>query len=155
VPVQLALAHPHLGGGGPDLPAVGPIFADYVAAFGLGDRRRFYPGDFFVDPLASADVLVMGNILCDWNLDEKRLLLAKAYDALPAGGALIVYDGLIDDDRRDNALGLLFSLLMLIELPGGALYTGADCRAWMEEAGFTQTSVVYLAGHDAKVVGFK
>jgi hypothetical protein len=155
VPVQLALAHPHLGGGGFDLPAVGPIFADYVAAFGVGDRLRFYPGDFFIDPLPSADVLVMGHILCDWNLDEKRRLLAKAYDALPAGGALIVYDGLIDDDRRDNALGLLFSLLMLIELPGGALYTGADCRTWMAEAGFKETSVAHLAGHDAMVVGFK
>ena len=93
LPVQLALAHDHLTGGGFDLPALAPIFADYVAAFGLGDRLRFSAGDFFVDPLPTADVLVMGNILGDWNLDErKRLLLAKAYAALPEGGALIVYD---------------------------------------------------------------
>src|SRR5215217_3620345 len=85
LPVQLALIHEHLVGGGFDLPALRPIFADYVAAFGLGDRLRFYPGDFFVDPLPAADVLVMGNILCDWNLDEKRLLLSKDYAALPAG----------------------------------------------------------------------
>ena len=155
VPVQVARAHPHLGGGGFDLPAIEPLFDEYVGAAGLSDRLRFHPGDFFADELPQADVLVMGRILHDWNLDEKRALLEKAYKTLPAGGALIVYDGLIDDDRRENALGLLFSLLMLIELPGGALYTGADCRAWMAEAGFTQTTVAHLAGHDAMVVGFK
>lgn len=155
LPVQLALAHDHLTGGGFDLPPVGPIFAEYVAAFGLGDRLRFYSGDFFVDPLPPADVLVMGNILCDWDLAEKRLLLAKAYAALPEGGALIVYDGLIDDERRERALSLLFSLLMLIETPGGGLYTGADCRAWMAEAGFRDTYVEHLAGHDWMVVGIK
>jgi hypothetical protein len=155
VPVQLALAHPHLGGGGFDLPAVGPIFADYVAAFGLSDRLRFAAGDFFVDPLPTADVLVMGHILCDWNPDEKCRLLAKAYDALPAGGALIVYDGLIDDERRDNALGLLASLNMLIETPGGGCYTGADCRSWMAAAGFKEIAVDHVSGLDWMVVGFK
>ena len=155
LPVQLALVHEYLTGGGFDLPALGPVFADYVAAFGLGDRLRFFPGDFFVDPLPAADVLVMGNILADWNLEEKRLLLAKAYAALPAGGTLIVYDQLIDDDRRERALSLLLSLLMLIETPGGATYTGADCRAWMAEAGFRETSVAHLTGHDWMVVGIK
>lgn len=155
VPVQLALAHDHLVGGGFDLPAVGPIFAEYVASFELGDRLCFYAGDFFVDPLPAADVLVMGNILCDWNLEEKRLLLTKAYAALPEGGALIVYDQLIDDERRTNAFSLLSSLLMLIETPGGATYTGADGRAWMVEAGFQETAVEHLAGHDWMIVGFK
>ena len=129
VPVQLALAHAHLTGGGFDLPAIEPIFDDYVARFGLSDRLRFTGGDFFADPLPEADVLVMGHILHDWNLDEKRLLLDKAYEALPDGGALIVYEAIIDDERRSNAFGLLMSLNMLIETPGGFDYTGADCRA--------------------------
>jgi hypothetical protein len=153
--VQLALAHDHLTGGGFDLPAVGPIFADYVAAFGVGDRLRFYPGDFFVDPLPSADVLVMGNILCDWNLDERKALLAKAYAALPEGGALIVYEQLIDDDRRERAVSLLLSLLMLIETPGGGTLTGADCRSWMAAAGFRETTVEHVSGLDWMVVGLK
>ena len=155
VPVQLALAHPHLAGGGFDLPAVGPIFAEYVTSFGLGDRLRFYPGDFFVDDLPAADVLVMGNILADWNLDERKVLLAKAYAALPEGGALIVYDQLIDEERRERAVGLLLSLLMLIETPGGACYTGAECRSWMAEAGFKETTVEHVAGHDWMVIGIK
>jgi len=155
VPVQLALRHPHLSGGGFDLPAVGSIFDEYVASFGLGDRLRFYPGDFFADPLPAADVLVMGHILHDWNLDEKHILLRKAYEALDDGGALIVFESIIDDDRRTNSFGLLMSVNMLIETPGGFDYSGADCRAWMAEVGFSQSHVEPLVGPDSMVVGIK
>jgi hypothetical protein len=155
VPVLVALAHEHVGGGGFDLPALAPIFDGFVARFGLSERLEFTPGDFFADPLPQADVLVMGHILHDWDLDEKRKLLASAFDALPDGGALIVYDAIIDDDRRENAFGLLMSLNMLIETPGGFDYTGADCRGWMEEAGFRDTYVEHLVGPDSMVVGFK
>lgn len=155
VPVQVALAHKHLTGGIFDLPTVGPVFEKYVARHGLSDRLRFYPGDFFKDKLPTADVLVMGHILHDWDMEEKRMLLKKAYDALPAGGALIVFEALIDDERRENTLGLLMSLNMLIETPGGFDYTGEDCSRWMREAGFSQTRVEHLAGPDSMVVGFK
>ena len=155
VPVQVATRHPHLSGGGFDLPPAGPIFEKYVASFGLSDRLRFYSGDFFSDPLPSADVLVMGHLLHDWSLDEKLLLLHKAYEALPSGGALIVYESIIDDDRRTNAFGLLMSLNMLIETQEGFDYTGADCRSWMTEVGFRDTYVESLAGPDSMVVGIK
>jgi hypothetical protein len=135
---------------------VGPVFEDYVASFGLQERVRFFPGDFTAaDPLPSADVLVMGHILHDWNLEEKQALLRKAHAALPAGGALIVYEALIDDERRTNAFGLLMSLNMLIETPGGFDFTGADCQGWMREAGFQETYVEPLVGPDAMVVGIK
>jgi hypothetical protein len=155
VPVQVALAHPHITGGGFDLPPVQPIFEQYVAAHGLADRLRFHPGDFFYDALPTADVFVMGHILHDWNLEEKRQLLARAHAALPEGGALIVYESLIDDDRRENAFGLLMSLNMLIETPGGFDYTGADCMGWMQDAGFRETRVEHLVGPDSMVVGVK
>jgi hypothetical protein len=155
LPVQLGLTHPHLAGVGFDLPALAPIFADYVASFGLSDRLRFTAGDFFVDPLPAADVLVMGNILGDWSLEERKVLLTKAYEALPDGGALIVYEQLIDDERRERPVNLLVSLLMLIETPGGGCYTGADCRAWMAAAGFKGTTVEHASGLDWMVVGFK
>jgi hypothetical protein len=155
VPVQLALAHPHLTGAGFDLPTVRPIFTDYVAGFGLGDRITFHAGDFFTDDLPTADVLIMGHVLHDWDLDQKLALLTKAYAALPAGGALIVYEALIDDDRRTNAFGLLLSLTMLIETPGGFDYTGADCTGWMRKVGFRDIRVAPLVGPDSMVVGIK
>ncbi len=155
VPVQVALAHDHVSGGNFDLPVVGPIFEEYVASFGLSDRLRFYPGDFFKDPLPQADVLIMGHILHDWNLEEKKMLIAKAYKKLPAGGALIVFEAVIDDERRKNAFGLLMSLNMLIETQGGFDYTGADCSGWMREIGFQKTRIEHLDGPDSMVIGFK
>jgi hypothetical protein len=155
VPVAIALEHQHLTGGGFDLPPLEPLFNAYVARSGLGDRLSFTPGDFFADSLPSAEVLVMGHILHDWNLENKCMLLQKAYDALPTGGALIVYDAIIDDDRRVNAFGLLMSLNMLIEGPEGFDYTGADCRAWMSDVGFSETYIEPLIASDSMVVGIK
>ena len=155
VPVQVALAHEHLSGGGMDLPVVQPIFESYVRSRSLSARLRFHAGDFFNDPLPQADVLIMGHILHDWNLEEKLMLLTKAYQAIPPGGALIVHEAIIDDDRRQNAFGLLMSLNMLIETPGGFDYTGADCTAWMKQVGFKKTQVEHLVGPDSMVIGFK
>ena len=98
---------------------------------------------------------MMGHILHDWNLDDKKMLLRKAYEALPTGGALIVYESIIDDDRSKNSFGLLMSLNMLIETPGGFDYTGADCMGWMKEAGFRNTRFEHLVGPDSMVVGIK
>jgi hypothetical protein len=131
LPVVLARTHEHLTGIGADLPVVGPIFQKYVASHGLQDRLQFAALDFFREPLPRADVVVMGHILHDWDLPAKKMLVAKAYDALPAGGAFIVFEALIDDERRSNAFGLLMSLNMLVETRGGFDYTGADCAAWM------------------------
>jgi hypothetical protein len=153
--VQIALANPHLRGVGFDLPQVGPVFEEYVATFKLSDRVRFAPGSFFTDPLPKADVIVMGHILHDWDLEEKRALIKKAYEALPAGGAFIVYEALIDDERRRNSGGLLMSLNMLIETGGGFDFSGADGAGWMREAGFRETYVESLVGLDSMVVGYK
>jgi len=152
---QIALAHPHLTGIGFDLPEVGPIFEDYVASLGLAERLRFQSGSFFTDPMPKADVIVMGHILHDWDLDTKKMLLAKAYEAVPEGGAVIVYEAIIDDDRSSNAFGLMMSLNMLVETPGGFDYTGADCQGWMREAGFRETRVEHLVGPDSMVIGIK
>ena len=83
------------------------------------------------------------------------MLLAKAYAALPSGGAVVVYDAIIDDDRRQNAFGLMMSLNMLIETPGGFDYSGADCIGWMQGAGFRDCRVEHLVGPDSMVIGFK
>ena len=153
--VQIALANPHLTGSGFDLPEVGPIFEEYVERNGVANRLRFAPGSFFEQPIPNADVILMGHILHDWGIDDKRMLIKKAYDALPDGGALIVYESIIDDDRSQNAFGLMMSLNMLIETPSGFDYTGADCQGWMKEAGFRETRVEHLVGPDSMVVGIR
>ena len=131
---------------------MGPIFEEYVAANKLDDRLRFMPGNFFDDPLPSAEVITMGHILHDWNLNEKRMLLDKAYQTLPESGALIVFEAVIDDERKQNVFGLLMSLNMLIETPGGFDYTGADCSGWMRDAGFRETRFEHLVGPDSMVL---
>ena len=153
--VQVALANPHLSGTGFDLPEVGPVFEEYVERHGLDERLHFVAGSFFEDPLPEADVITMGHILHDWNLDEKKMLLRKAYEAVPPGGAVVAYDAIIDDDRSQNAFGLMMSLNMLIETPGGFDYTGADCMGWMKEVGFREARIDHLVGPDSMVVGVK
>jgi SAM-dependent methyltransferase len=155
VAVEIASAHRHLSGGGMDLPVVQPIFEAYARAKGVAKQLTFHPGDFFKEPLPMTDVLIMGHILHDWDLDQKMMLLRKAYDALPPGGALIVHEALIDDARKQNVFGLLMSLNMLIETHGGFDFTGADCKGWMKEAGFKRTRVEKLTGPDSMVVGIK
>jgi O-methyltransferase/methyltransferase family protein len=153
--VQIALANLHLTGYGFDLPEIGPVFEEYVEQNGLGGRLAFVPGDFFAGELPAADVLLMGHILHDWNVEEKQALIAKAYDALPTGGALIVYESIIDDDRSQNVFGLLMSLNMLIETNGGFDYTTAEGIEWMRAAGFTSARAEHLVGPDSMIVAIK
>jgi hypothetical protein len=152
---QVALANPHIAGIGFDLPAVAPTFEEYIAANGLSSRVQFHPGSFFDSPIPFADVVMMGHILHDWNLADKKMLIRKAYEAIPTGGALVVYEAIIDDDRSKNAFGLLMSLNMLIETPGGFDYSAADCIGWMKEAGFHSTRVEHLVGPNSMVVAIK
>jgi hypothetical protein len=153
--IELASRHLHLRGATFDLPPVQPFFEERVAQFGLSQRLRYVAGDFFRDPLPSAEVLVMGHVLHNWNLEQKKLLIAKAYAALPVGGALVIYEALIDDDRSENAFGMLMSLNMLLVTAGGFVFTGAQCASWMNEVGFRDTRVEHLQGPDSMVIGLK
>jgi hypothetical protein len=153
--LQIALANSHLRGAGFDLPQAKPIFEDYIRTMGVADRLTFITGDFFTEPLPETDVILMGHILHDWDLPTKKMLIQKSFDAVPKGGALVVYESIIDNERSKNAFGLMMSLNMLIETPGGFDYTGADCEGWMKEAGFSNTRVEPLVGPDSMVVGVK
>lgn len=153
--VQIAMANPHLKGTGFDLPEVAPIFEEYVIDAGVAGRLSFQGGSFFERGIPKADVVLMGHILHDWDLPTKKMLIKKAYDALPAGGAFVVYEALIDDARSENAFGLMMSLNMLIETPGGFDFTGKNCADWMKEAGFSSFRVEHLAGPDSMVIAIK
>jgi hypothetical protein len=151
----VATRHPHLQIISWDLPKVTEIAARKIDAEGLGGRIRAQAGSFLTDPLPSADVITMGMILHDWDLERKRLLVAKAYEALPEGGAFIVIESLIDDARRENTFGLMMSLNMLIEFGDAFDYTAADFREWCTEAGFRSVEVIPLDGPSSAAVAYK
>jgi O-methyltransferase domain/Dimerisation domain len=151
----LATRHPHLQCTSYDLPVVAPIAEKAIASAGLTDRVSAASGDFFADPLPRADVITMGLILHDWNLDGKRRLISSAYEALPEGGAFIVIENLIDDARRENAFGLMMSLNMLIEFGDAFDYTGADFANWCREAGFKDVEVLPLTGPSSAGIAYK
>ncbi len=151
----VARKHPHLKIVSADLPQATAIAEKKIGAAGLSGQVTATSIDFFKDALPKADVITMGMILHDWNLDNKMLLIRKAYDALPEGGALIVVEALIDDARRENAFGLMMSLNMLIEFGEAFDFSGADFDGWCREAGFKRTEVIHLAGPASAGVAYK
>lgn len=151
--VEIANHYPHLRGVGFDLHPVAPLFEEFVAAAALTERVEFRSGDFRVDPFPAADVIVLGRVLHNWNLPTKLDLLRKAKASLRPGGSVIVYERLIDDDRRTHAAALLASLNMQVVTPEGFDFTGADCTRWMLETGFHGISVAPLAANHSMVVG--
>ena len=151
----VATARPHMRCTSVDLPNVVPIATRRISQAGLSDRVVAIAGDFFADPLPSADVITMGMILHDWNLEKKKVLIRKAYDALPEGGAFVVIEALIDDARRENAFGLLMSLNMLIEFGDAFDYSGSDFAGWCREAGFRRFEIIPLMGPSSAAVAYK
>jgi predicted O-methyltransferase YrrM len=151
----LASHHHHLRCISYDLPVVAPIAERAIAAAGLSDRVSVASGDFFADGLPQADVITMGLILHDWNLERKLQLIRAAHDALPEGGALIVVENLIDDARRENAFGLMMSLNMLIEFGDAFDYTGSDFAGWCRDAGFSDVEILPLAGPASAGIAYK
>jgi precorrin-6B methylase 2 len=153
--VQIALNNPHIRSKSFDLPVVMPIAAEVVESFGVSDRVELVEGDFFKDPLPESDVITMGNILHDWGTNDKRVLIGKAFDALPEGGSLVIIENIIDDDRRKNAFGMLMSLNMLIETEEGYDFSGADFDELAREAGFKDTRVMPLTGPASAAIAVK
>ncbi|WP_328609553.1 acetylserotonin O-methyltransferase [Amycolatopsis sp. NBC_00345] len=147
---HLAAAWPHLNCVGFDLPQVKAGFEEHLKdAAGV----TFQPGDFFNDPLPEADVIVFGHVLHDWPVETRKMLLRKAYEALAPGGTVLVYESLVDDDRRAGLIGLMISLNVSLVSNGGSGYTAAECHEWLREAGFTGTEVSHLDGPEYLVAG--
>jgi O-methyltransferase domain/Dimerisation domain len=151
----LASHHPHLQCTSFDLPVVTSIAEKTVATAGLTDRIRCISGDCFTDPFPRADVITMGLVLHNWNLERKMHLIQSAYEALPEGGAFVVIENLIDDARRENTFGLMMSLNMLIEFGDGFDYTGSDFTRWCKEVGFRDVEVIPLAGPGSAGIAYK
>lgn len=151
----VAKTQPHMKCATFDLAVVKPIATKWVEREGLADRVDVVSGDFLKESLPKADIITMGMILHDWNLEQKKHLIRLAYDALPAGGAFVAIENIIDDARRQNAFGLMMSLNMLIEIGDAFDFTGADFWSWCKEAGFERYEVVHLAGPCSMAIAYK
>jgi len=138
-----------------DLPPVAPIANETITNFQLQDRVKANEGDFFKDQFPKADIITMGNILHDWDEETKLMLIQKAYDALPDGGAFIVIENIIDDERKNNVFGLMMSLNMLIETGTGFDFTFDDFNKWTKLVGFKSTSLLPLAGPSSAAIAYK
>ncbi|WP_114941723.1 methyltransferase [Mucilaginibacter endophyticus] len=138
-----------------DLPPVEPVASASIQKFGLEERVNTASGDFFNMPIPNADVVVMGNILHDWDEENKIALMRKAYDVLPAGGAFVAIENVIDDERKQNVFGLMMSLNMLIETGTGFDYTFADFNKWATVAGFKSTTLLPLTGPSSAAIAYK
>ena len=152
---QVAMNNDHMKCVSFDLPPVSPVAIENMNKMGLGTKVVIQSGDFLKENFPKADVITMGNILHDWGIQDKKMLIKKAYDALPKGGALVVIENIIDDNRSENAFGLMMSLNMLIETPEGFDFSAADFDSWAKEIGFAQTSVMHLTGPSSAVIAIK
>jgi SAM-dependent methyltransferase len=153
--IEVAKKYPQIQCISFDLPPVEPVARKHIAVAGLNDRIRVVSGDFFHDSLPKADVITMGMILHDWNLEKKMKLIRAASDALLPGGALIAVEALIDNARRENVFGLLMSLNMLIEFGDAFDYSAADFEKWCREIGFKRFEVIHLAGPSSAAIAYK
>jgi hypothetical protein len=155
LPVRVALTHPHLTGASYDLAAVGPIFDEYVGAFALSDRLRFIPGDIHTGPLPAADVICFGHVLHGYGEEKRRELIAKAFDVVPVGGAVIVYGAMVDPARLDDFASHLFSLEFMPETREGFEATTIQCAEWLRGAGFVDVKTQHMVGPTSMVFAFK
>lgn len=153
--VMVAQHNPYMHCQTYDLLPVEPIAQETIQQFGLTDRVKAISGDFFAEELPKADVVAMGNILHDWNEENKLKLIQKAYNALPEGGAFIAIEAVIDNERKQNTFGLMMSLNMLIETAEGFDYTFDDFSRWTKQVGFKSTALMPLTGPSSAAIAFK
>jgi precorrin-6B methylase 2 len=157
--IELCLRHPNLSATVFDLPFVTEIANERILEAGLKDRITVASGDFFADPKypPDHDVILLSMIMHDWSEQEDRVILQKCYEALPRGGAVVINELLVNDEKTGAAPAALMSLNMLIETVGGRNYTAAEYRAWLEDIGFRNVQVVNFdaAGANGAVVGHK
>ncbi len=153
--VQVAKQHAHMHCISWDLPPVAVVAEETIQKFQLQERVKTMEGDFFKDEFPKADIVVMGNILHDWDEETKLMLIKKAYAALPSGGALVVIESIIDTDRNHNAFGMMMSLNMLIETGTGFDFSLEDFTKWAVAAGFASTKLLHLAGPSSAAIATK
>jgi hypothetical protein len=142
----VARREPHLSITTTDLPEVTELARERIQAAGLNDRIDAVSSDYLDDPIPEADLVTGSLILHQENLETKKRLMEKFYDAVNPGGTFVAIDHIIDDERRENTMGLMMSLNMLVYYGDAFDYTGEQFMTWAEEAGFDDVQIQHLNG---------
>lgn len=138
-----------------DRPQVLRVAAEFAAVGGEAERLELVGGDMFTDPFpAGADVVLLSNILHDWDVPEVRRLLGRCAEALQPGGRLLIHDVFLDDDLGGPLPEALYSVT-LFNVTEGRAYSAAEYRGWLEEAGFGVTQLTPTLVHCAVMVAVK
>ena len=119
-----------------DLPAAMPLAKEMVGSSEVADRIQIAEGDFFSDALPPADLYALGRIVHDWAEEKIAALLKRIHDALPAGGALLIAEKLLLDDKSGPEWAQMQSLNMLT-CTEGKERTLAEYEALLTKAGFS------------------
>jgi SAM-dependent methyltransferase len=125
-----------------DRPEVLKVARELAAAYGVADRVTYVAGDMFADPApAGSDVVLLSNILHDWDVPECRALLKRCAAALSAGGRLLIHDVFLDDDLGGPLAVALYSAGLFV-LTEGRAYSAGEYRRWLTEAGLSPANEV-------------
>ncbi len=127
--------YPQLEGVVFDLADALPLAEEIVSASPVAGRITLTGGDFFTDPLPEGDIYALGRILHDWSEEKILKLLTRIYERLPAGGAVLIAEKLLDDDKSGPRWAQMQSLNMLT-CTEGKERTLAEYRALATQVGF-------------------
>lgn len=156
--IELCRRFPHLSATVYDLPFVAQVAAEKVRQAGLQGRVQAVGGDFFADTALpdGHDVILLSMIMHDWSETKDRETLRKCFAALPSGGAVVICELLVNDEKTGPAPAALMSLNMLVETEGRN-YTPAEYARWLTETGFHNIQTVWFeaAGANGAVIGYK
>ncbi|MFC6942616.1 methyltransferase [Salinirubellus sp. GCM10025818] len=142
----VARREPHLSITTTDLPEVAELAHERIQADGLEDRIDAVSSDYNEEPIPDADLVTASLVLHQENLETKKTLMEKFYDAVNPGGTFVAIDHIIDDDRQANTMGLMMSLNMLVYYGDAFDYTGEQFVSWAEDAGFEDVQIQHLNG---------
>jgi len=137
-----------------DLPEVCPLAREIVGGSPAADRIEVVAGDFFVDALPAGDLYAVGRILHDWTEAKVLSLLDRIFDRLPSGGALLIAEKLIDEDRCGPRWAQMQNLGMLLYTEGKER-TLAEYKTLLHKVGFSEVRGVTTASPLDAVLAIK